>query len=105
MTKYYLEVMREGVYLFRYGCSRYHHRFNVGDVIPIHMYSDKGPKVIFGGRVEYDAEFTLDWNKAIYNKHYVKGVRLTVATCISKGYMVDITKNVHRDEKLKSLGI
>ena len=98
MTKYYLEVMREGVYLFRYGCSRYHHRFNVGDVIPIHMYSDKGPKVIFGGRVEYDAEFTLDWDKAF-------SVRLTVATCISKGYMVDITKNVNRDEKLKSLGI
>ena len=100
MTKYYLEVMREGVYLFRYGCSRYHHRFNVGDVIPIHMYSDKGPKVIFGGRVEYDAEFTLDWD---WDKTF--SVKLTVATCISKGYMVDITKNVHRDEKLKSLGI
>ena len=105
MTKYYLEVMREGVSICLDTDVQYHHRFNVGDVIPIHMYSDKGPKVIFGGRVEYDAEFTLDWNKAIYNKHYVKGVRLTVATCISKGYMVDITKNVHRDEKLKSLGI
>ena len=98
MTKYYLEVMREGVSICLDTDVQYHHRFNVGDVIPIHMYSDKGPKVIFGGRVEYDAEFTLDWDKAF-------SVRLTVATCISKGYMVDITKNVHRDEKLKSLGI
>ena len=98
MTKYYLEVMREGVSICLDTDVQYHHRFNVGDVIPIHMYSDKGPKVIFGGRVEYDAEFTLDWDKAF-------SVRLTVATCISKGYMVDITKNVNRDEKLKSLGI
>ena len=99
MTKYYLEVMREGVSICLDTDVQYHHRFDVGDVISIHMYSDKGPKVVLGGRVEYDAdEFTLDWDKAF-------SVRLTVATCISKGYMVDITKNVYRDEKLKSLGI
>ena len=98
MTKYYLEVMREGVSICLDTDVQYHHRFNVGDVIPIHMYSDKGPKVVFGGRVEYDAEFTLDWDKAF-------SVRLEVASCITKGYLVDITKNVHRDEKLKSLGI
>jgi hypothetical protein len=98
MTKYYLEVMREGVSICLDTDVQYHHRFEVGDVISIHMYSDKGPKVVFGGYTEYDAEFTLDWNKAL-------GVRLTVASCITKGYMVDITKNVYRDEKLKSLGI
>ena len=98
MTKYYLEVMREGVSICLDTDVQYHHRFNVGDVIPIHMYSDKGPKVVFGGRIEYDAEFTLDWDKAF-------SVRLTVASCITKRYLVDITKNVHRDEKLKSLGI
>jgi hypothetical protein len=54
--------------------------------------------VVFGGRVEYDAEFTLDWDKAF-------SVRLTVAGCITKGYLVDVTKGVNRQEKLKSLGI
>ena len=98
MTKYYLEVMREGVSICLDTDVQYHHRFNVGDVIPIHMYSDKGPKVVFGGRIEYDAEFTLDWDKAF-------SVRLTMASCITKRYLVDITKNVNRDEKLKSLGI
>ena len=98
MTKYYLEVMREGVSICLDTDVQYHHRFNVGDVIPIHMYSDKGPKVVFGGRVEYDAEFTLDWDKAF-------SVRLTLASCITKGILADVTKNVNRDEKLKSLGI
>lgn len=98
MTKYYLEVLREGVSICLDTDVQYHHRFEVGDVIPIHMYSDRGPKVVFGGRVEYDAQFTIDWDKTT-------SVRLTVASCISKGYLVDITKGVERQEKLKSLGI
>jgi hypothetical protein len=98
MTKYYLEVLREGVSICLDTDVQYHHRFEVGDVIPIHMYSDKGPKVVFGGRVEYDAEFTLDWDKT-------SSARLTVASCITRGYLVDITKGVERQEKLKSLGI
>ena len=98
MTKYYLEVMREGVSICLDTDVQYHHRFNVGDVISIHMYSDKGPKVVFGGRVEYDAEFTIDWGKGYSDT-------LSVITGISKGYLVDVTKNVERDEKLKTLGI
>ena len=98
MTKYYLEVLKEGVSICLDTDVQYHHRFEVGDVIPIHMYSDKGPKVVFGGRVEYDAQFTIDWDKTT-------SVRLTVASCITKGYLVDITKGVERQEKLKSLGI
>ena len=98
MTKYYLEVMREGVSICLDTDVQYHHQFKVGDVIPIHMYSDKGPRVVFGGYTEYDAEFTLDWDKAF-------SVRLTVASCITKGYMVDVTKSVHRQEKLNQLGI
>jgi hypothetical protein len=62
------------------------------------MYSDKGPKVVFGGRIEYDAEFTIDWDKGYSD-------RLSVITAISKGYLVDVTKGVERQEKLKSLGI
>jgi hypothetical protein len=98
MTNYYLEVMREGVSICLDTDVQYHHEFKVGDIIPIHMYSDKGPKVVFGGYSEYEAEFTLDWDKAF-------SVRLTVAGCITKGYMVDVTKSVHRQEKLNQLGI
>jgi hypothetical protein len=108
MTKYYLEVLREGVSICLDTDVQYHHRFEVGDVIPIHMYSDKGPKVVFGGaarmsswtkrRVEYDAEFTIDWDKT-------SSARLTVAGCITKGYLVDVTKGVNRQEKLNQLGI
>ena len=98
MTKYYLEVMREGVSICLDTDVHYHHHFKVGDIIPIHMYSDKGPKVVFGGYTEYEAEFTLDWDKAF-------SVRLTVASCITKGYLVDVTKGVNRQEKLNQLGI
>jgi hypothetical protein len=98
MTKYYLEVMSEGVSICLDTDVQYHHQFKIGDVIPIHMYSDKGPKVVFGGYTEYDAEFTLDWDKAF-------SVRLTVASCITKGYMVDVTKNIERQNKLKLIGI
>ena len=108
MTNYYLEVMREGVSICLDTDVQYHHQFNVGDVIPIHMYSDKGPKVVFGGYSEYDAEFTLDWDKVFFKNCKDMNsfsVKLTVASCITKGYLVDITKSVHRQEKLKQLGI
>jgi hypothetical protein len=98
MTKYYLEVLKEGVSICLDTDVQYHHRFEVGDVIPIHMYSYSGPKVVIGGRVEYDAEFTIDWDKTA-------SARLTVASCITKGYLVDVTKGVERQEKLKTLGI
>jgi hypothetical protein len=98
MTKYYLEVMRESVSICLDTDVQYHHHFKVGDIIPIHMYSDKGPKVVFGRSSEYDAEFTLDWNKTF-------SARLSVAGCITKGYLVDVTKGVNRQEKLNQLGI
>lgn len=107
MTKYYLEVMREGVSICLDTDVHYHHHFKVGDIIPIHMYSDKGPKVVFGGYTEYDGEFTIDWDKT-------SSARLSVAGClaattssgfITKGYLVDVTKGVNRQEKLNQLGI
>lgn len=98
MTKYYLEVIKWGISICLDTDVQYYHEFKIGDVIPIHMYSDKGPKVVFGGYTEYDAEFTLDWDKRA-------NATLTVASCIIKGYLVDVTKGVQRQEKLKSLGI
>ena len=98
MTKYYLEVMKSGVSICLDTDVQYHHHFKVGDIINIHMYSYSGPKVVIGGRVEYDAEFTIDWNKT-------SSARLTVAGCITKGYLSDVTKGVNRQEKLNQLGI
>jgi len=97
MTVYYLEVLKENVSICLDTDVHYHHRFNIGDVITIHMYSDKGPMVVLG-RVEYEAEFTIDWDK-------VTSAKLTVVGCINTGYLVDVTKLVHRQEKLNSLGI
>jgi len=98
MTIYYLEVIKDGLSICLDTDVRYYHFFELGDIIKIHMYSDKGPKVVFGDRVEYDAEFTKDWDKT-------NSVRLTIVGCISKGYLVDITNMVHRQEKLAQLGI
>jgi hypothetical protein len=100
MTKYYLEVMKSGLSICLDTDVQYYHQFEIGDIINIHMYSYNGPKVVFGGRVEYDAQFTFEdrgGKIAIY--------RLGVAGCITKGYLVDITKGVNRQEKLNILGI
>jgi hypothetical protein len=43
-------------------------------------------------------EFVLDWDK-------MQSARISIAGCITKGMMVDITKQVDRDFKLKQLGI
>ena len=98
MTKYYLSVLKDNVSICLDSDIRHYHQFKIGDIINIHMYSDKGPKVVFGGYDEYDAEFTLDWTKT-------SSARLSIAGCITKGYLVDITKQVDRDFKLKQLGI
>jgi hypothetical protein len=98
MTKYYLQVLKDNVSICLDSDVSYHHEYVVGDIINIHMYSDKGPKVVFGGYAEYDAEFTLDWNKTC-------SFRLSVVSCINKGYLVDITKNIERQNKLKLIGI
>lgn len=98
MTKYYLSVLKDNISICLDSDIRHYHQFKIGDIINIHMYPDKGPKVVFGGYAEYEAEFTLDWTKT-------SSARLSIAGCITKGYLVDITKQVARDFKLKQLGI
>jgi hypothetical protein len=98
MTKYYLEVLKDNVSICLDSDIGYYHQFEIGDIINIHMYSDKGAKVVFGGYAEYDAEFTLDWDKR-------NSTRLSIASCIDKGILVDITSQVDRNFKLEQLGI
>ena len=45
-----------------------------------------------------DPEFTLDWDK-------IRSARLPIYTLITKGYAVDVTKNVDREFRLNQLGI
>ena len=98
MTPYYLQVIKDNLSICLDTDIGYYHQFKIGDIINIHMYSDKGPKVIFGDYAEYDPEFTLDWTKT-------SSARLSIASCITKGILVDITKQVDRNFKLEQLGI
>jgi hypothetical protein len=88
MTIYYLQVLNSDISI----CldsqrGLFYHSFEVGDIITIHMYSaDKGTKVKLCG-VEYDANF----------QYY--------DLLISSGFLVDISKSIERDKKLKQLGI
>lgn len=98
MTVYYLQVLTDNLSIELDSDIHYHHCYKVDDIIKIHMYSDKGPKVVFGVNSEYDAQFTLDWNKKA-------SARLSISSCITKGILADITKSVLRQEKLLKLGI
>ncbi len=100
MNKCYFEVMREDISICLDTDIHYHHHFKIGDIIYVNMYPYKNiysNKVLFG-TIEYDAIFTLDWNKTCSS-------RLTVVDCITKGYLTDVTKNVDREFKLNQLGI
>jgi hypothetical protein len=96
MTRYYLEVLKSGISISPKG-EDFVHRFCVGDIICINMYSDLGPYVVLSGK-EYYAAFILLDSTSLFRPSLI-------TTCIIKGYLVDITKNVHREEKLNNLGI
>jgi hypothetical protein len=97
MTVYYLGVLVQNISICLDTDVHYHYYFSPDDIIKINMYSDRGPKAVIGN-IEYDAQFTKDWNKT-------HSVRLSIANCITKGYLVDVTKSVHRNDLLTKLGI
>ena len=91
MTRYYLEVIKEGLSICVDNDINYHYEFGIGEIIDINMYSDKAT-VLFG-TLEYDVDFTIDCNKS-------QSARLTINFCINKGYLRDVTVQVERDRKL-----
>lgn len=98
MNRHYLEVVKEGLSIEIDSDINYHHQFKIGDIIDINMYPYKNinsNKVLFG-TVEYNAIFTLDWTKT-------SSVRLDVNSCITKGYLRDITIQKVREKKLEQL--
>ena len=94
---YYLQVLVDDLSIELDSDLHYHHHYHLDDVIEIHMYSDKGPRVPFGG-VEYDAIFTHHWDS-------IQSKRLTIASLLSMRMIRDITKSVNRNSKLIELGI
>jgi hypothetical protein len=91
MTRYYLEVLKDNLSIDIDTDVNYHHPFKTRDIIPINMYST-GAKVVLHNS-EYDAIFTLDWTKTASS-------RWSIAGCITKGYLRDITIQIERDMKL-----
>ena len=103
MTKYYLEVVKNNVSICLDTDVQYHHEFNIGDIILVEYDINGKTTLIFdvmsmSYSITFGAEFKIDWDKTC-------STRLSIAGCITRGYMVDVTKNVQRDEKLKTLGI
>ncbi len=94
MTRYYLEVLQDGLSIDIDSDVHYHHPFKIGDIIPINMYPS-GAKVVLHN-YEYDAIFTLDWTKTASS-------RWSIAGCITKGYLRDMTIQIERDKKLDQL--
>ena len=98
MTRYYLEVIKEGLSICLDTDIQYHHEFKIGDIIYINAYPYKNihsNKVVFGP-FEYNAQFTLDWTKT-------SSVGLGVTNCITKGYLKDVTIQMLREKKLNQL--
>jgi len=94
----YLEVMKDNVSICLDSDIDYYHHFKIGDILLIKMDNNLGITLEHGWIEVVNPSFTLDWDKTC-------SVRLSTASCIHKGVMVDITKNVDRDFKLKQLGI
>lgn len=103
MTKYYLEVLKDNVSICLDWDIHHHHNFNIGDIILVE-YDIKGKTTLIfeGMNVSYSitsgVEFKIDWDKTC-------SMRLSIAGCITKGYLADVTKNVDRNFKLEQLGI
>jgi hypothetical protein len=96
--KHYFEVIKEGLSICLDTDIHYHYEFKIGEIIHINMYSDEGPKLVFGTVEYYVHEFTIDWTKSPRNIR--SNARLDIGSCITKGYMRDITIQVLRDKKL-----
>ncbi len=103
MTKYYLEVSKDNVSICLDSDIQHHHEFNIGDIILVEYDINGNTNLIFDGMsmsysITFGVEFRIDWDKTC-------SMRLSIAGCITKGYMVDVTKNVDRNFKLEQLGI
>ena len=93
----YIKKSNEGLYKVM------NYKFNIGDIILVE-YDIKGKTTLIfdvlsmSYSITFGAEFIIDWDKTC-------SMRLSIAGCITRGYLVDVTKNVDRNFKLEQLGI
>ena len=121
--KYYLQIVKDNVSILVDSDVGYYHQFKIDDVIEVVMndelqlgfqtqhlgislnirdliVTDIVGKEIYNanGWIIQNPRFTIDWDK--FDRQ-----ELSIASSVMKGYMIDITKGVERDNKLKELGI
>lgn len=96
--KYYLQIVKDNVSVLVDSDLGYHHHFKIDDVIEVVMDDNLGISLNINGWTiqKFGTRFTIDWDKKDYQQ-------LSIASAVMKGYMIDITKGVERDNKLKEL--
>jgi hypothetical protein len=100
MSKYYLQVVKDNVSILVDSDIGYHHHFKIDDVIEVVMDDNLEVSLNIHGWIiqKFGARFTIDWDK--FDRQ-----ELSIASTVMKGYMIDITKGVERNNKLDELGI
>ena len=100
MSKYYLQVVKDNVSILADSDIGYYHQFKIDDVIEVVMSDNLGISLNINGWIiqKFGAKFTIDWDK--FDRQ-----ELSIASAVMKGYMIDITKGVERNNKLDELGI
>lgn len=99
---YYLEVIKEGLSICLDSDINLYHHYEVGDIIEldykleIYLNRNEPSYLYFNNlKVKYDG-LTIDWGK-------INQKRLSITSCINSKYIVDITKNVEREEKINKI--
>ena len=95
----FLEVIKENVSLLQY---HYYHTFEIGDIIEQDTNAIRlnGSTILRGDYSNQIAQYTIRTAKGV-------PVSARVSTCklIELGYVIDITKQILRNQKIKELGI
>lgn len=98
MTTYYLQVIEDNVSIIIDSDINYLHHFKIGDIIKVDMDLKKGPKVYFSHWTITEPYFILDWSET-------SSTRLSIAGCVKRGALLDISTQIERNDKLTKIGI
>jgi hypothetical protein len=92
---YYLEVISEGLSVCLDNDVNFYHHYKIGDIIKIDYKLNEAYLHFNNWSFKYDG-FTIDWGK-------VNQKRLSVSSCINSKYIIDITKQIEREEKINKI--
>jgi hypothetical protein len=101
---YYLEVIKEGLSICLDSDINFYHHYQIGDIIEIdYIASNREVFInspIINSKFKFDG-FIVDWGKVNQKKFSVNEVPIN--SCINSKYIVDITKQIIRNEKLNEI--